>query len=134
MPTSLIRYPALEIAAGQYTTVRLDPFTPGTGRTLADYASFLLVVREDPEWPRSGATEAVRHRADPIADGWEVVASAEGVLDDDDVPTFGFDMPNAAGVDRYAYDVWATLVSGGQPVQVVQARWVTAGARVAVPE
>jgi hypothetical protein len=129
MPTPLIQYPAVTIAAGQKTTIRLSPLTLPTGRVIGDFASFALAVREDPEWPRSGATEAARHRADPIADGWEVVVTAAGELDEDDVITFTFTMDAGAGADRYSYDAWGTLSAGGE-IQLVRATWVTCGARV----
>lgn len=130
MPTSLIRYPALEIPAGQYTTIRLTPLTLPTGRVVTDFSSFTLKLREDPDWPRSGQTEADRYKADPIADGWPVVVTATGTLDDDDVPVVSFDMVDGAGELRYAYDAWGTLAAGGKPVQLVRATWVTGGARV----
>ncbi len=105
--------------------------TPRTGLTVADYGTVTLTIREDPHWPRSGATEAARGRADPIADGWPVVAVATGSVAGG-VVTFTFTMDLDAGTDRYSFDAWGTLSTGGG-VQLVQSRWVTGGARVVAP-
>jgi hypothetical protein len=127
---ALIREPlsTFRPGAGQTTTVSLSPLTLPTGRLVTDFTSFALVVREDPEWPRTGAAKAAAVSADPLGDGWEIAVTAEGELDDD-VPVFTFVAPDGAGERRYAFDAWGFL-SGGEEIQLVESTWLTVGARV----
>lgn len=108
-------------------TVQITPLTLPAGRQLTDFSSFTLTIRQDPSWPRTGALSATRNTADPIAEGWTAVVTATGSLVNS-IPTFTFTMPSAAGIERYAVDVWGNLAAGGQ-VQLVQATWLTAAGR-----
>lgn len=124
----LIREPALEWAAGQSMRVQLSPLTLPAGRVLGDFTSFALAIRADPLWPRVGTAKTDADSADPLGDGWPLVASATGAVVSG-VVTFDVTAPLETGVKRYALDAWGTL-SGGGSVQLVRATWLTAGARV----
>lgn len=119
--------PPLKWAAGQTMVVSLSPLTLPAGRVLGDFSAWTLTVREDPKWPRSGATEAARDAADPIADGWAVALTATGTVVDG-AATFAFTMVAGAGYRRYSIDAWGALSAGGE-IQVVEPLWLTCGAR-----
>lgn len=128
MLVSTIQEPALVLTSGATYTLRVSPLRLASGRLLADYSGFVLTVRTDPLWPRSGASLYAKPQADPIADAWPVAVQVSGALVNS-VPTFTFTMPSAAGIELYALDVWAGL-SGGGSVPLVNSRWVTALGRV----
>jgi hypothetical protein len=117
------------IPAVQRTTIVLDPLTLPTGRVLGDFSAYRLVMRRDPDWPRD-RTERF-DELDPEGDGWTVVVTADGDVDDGEV-SFTFDAPELPGRYRYVYDVWATLTAGGE-VQLVRGYWLTVLPRVAAP-
>jgi hypothetical protein len=106
VPTPLIREsPSLTWDALQEQTVAVT-LTPRTGLTVPDYGTVTLTIREDPEWPRSGATEANRHLADPIGDGWEIVATGSEVASTSPIE-IDVTVPDGPGTKRYTVDVVA---------------------------
>lgn len=125
---SLIVEPALKWAAGQATVLSITPLTLPVGRSVTDFSTFTLTIRQDPLWPRTGDALANRPTADPIAQSWPVVLTAAGTLVSS-VPTFEFTVPSGAGIERYSLDVWGTLSAGGE-VQLVRATWLTVNGRV----
>lgn len=131
MPTPLIRdpvgIPPLRLVSGGAYVVSLSPLTLPAGRVVADFSGWTLTVREDPDWPRSGATEAARDAADPKGDGWAVVLTVTGTVVDG-VVTFALTMVAPAGYRRYSVDAWGALSAGGE-IQVVEPLWLTCGAR-----
>ena len=134
MIASLVKEPALSWAIGQNMTVFVTPLTLPVGRALTDFASFTLTIRQDPLWPRTGANQATRNTADPIGENWLAVVTSTGSLTippggTSQVPTFNFAMPNVAGLERYAVDVWGALNAGGL-IQLVVATWLTGAGRV----
>lgn len=126
MPTPLIRdaSPPLVWDALQDQTVRV-PLTPRDTLTLADYGTFTLTIRQDPEWPRKGSAQADLATADPIADGWEVAATgtATAAAEDEEVE-LAVTVPADPGERRYALDVVASGGTAGR-VQVVRSTWLT---------
>lgn len=114
-----IALPAVELRAGQATVLVLDPVTLPEGRTLADWASFVVTLREDPLWPRRPFQAA--DDLDPPNDGWASAATGAGEVEGDTLE-LSFTAPALAGERRYALDVWGVGGTAGD-VQLRQATW-----------
>lgn len=108
---------------------RLDlVVTLPTGRTLDDWASFLLTIREDPEWPNRGVTSS--RKVDPLEDGWESILTASGSqVGVTNVVRFSFTVPANAGINRYTVDMWGIGGAAGN-VPLFPATWLSVGGRV----
>lgn len=119
--------PVLDWPSGQAQTVQVTP-TLRAGRTLADWASFVLTIRSDPLWPRTGIALAERAFADPDADGWPLALTVTGTVSGS-VVNFVFAVPTPAGYQRYAIDVWAVGGADGD-VQFVPPTLLTVGGSV----
>lgn len=92
------------------------------GRLITDWAAFTLTIREDPGWPRSGATLFVP--LDPAIAGGTPNVTATGTVVSATEVTFTFTVPSYPGINRYAFDVWGTGGTAG-PVQVFPTTWLT---------
>lgn len=95
------------------------------GRTLADWSSFVLTIRQDPKWIRAGTD--LYDQPDPIGEGWTVVVQATGTPDPAGGPTavqFSFATPTAPGVRRYVLDVWGLGGDAGA-VAFISTTWLT---------
>lgn len=98
------------------------PLTLPTGRTTADWDSFVATVYADPKWPRSGADLCAD--VDPKGDGWAVAATADGTAGGDAEVDVALTTPLPAGTRRYAVDVVGVGgAAGGQ--QLVPMTWLT---------
>ena len=124
--------PRFVLTSGDRQKVILDPITLPSGRTLADFATFELTFRADPDWPRT--TQELKEAAksaDPVGDGWAVVGSVvSGTVVSS---TLEFIVPSSqglsAGEDRYAADVRGIGGTAG-PAHILQSTWVTVRASV----
>lgn len=127
IPYSGIRDCQLSWPAGQKQTVTLTEdivksHLP-TGRTLADYSSFVLTIREDPNWPRSGANLTVP--LDPAVAGGTPEVTATGTADVSAFTiVFSLNAPANPGYQRYAMDVQGLGGVAG-PTQFYEATWLT---------
>lgn len=101
MPDLIRSTPELLWAAGERATVTVSPITLPTGRTLADWATFDLNVREDPAFRREGA------EAGEVVDAadWELAATAAGTVAGATL-VFTLTLPAGAGWRRYVLAVW----------------------------
>lgn len=108
------------------TTVVVSPITLASGRTLADWSSFVLTARADPRWPRKGSDASAASTAvlDPAGDGWPEAASVAGAVVGStlefDVAAYTF----APGAKRYAFDVYGIGGTAGDS-PLVTATWLT---------
>lgn len=110
----------LEWVAGQRQLIKVV-CAPAPGRTLADWAAFVLTIREDPDWPRGGGTLFVP--LDPSQGGTPAVQAAGTVTGGVEV-TFDVTVPSNPGKRRYALDVWGTGGTAGA-VCFLQATWLS---------
>jgi hypothetical protein len=94
---------------------------PSDGRTLADWDSFVLSIREDPGWPRSGGSIAVF--LDPTQ-GEDPVVQVTGTPMDGVNVEFVFTVPTNPGKRRYALDVRGIGGVAGE-VAFIHATWLS---------
>ncbi len=120
MSSQIADTPKLEWPAGQRQVVSV-PVTLSSGNVLTDFATFTLTVREDPGFPRTGAS--LNDNLDPHGDGWASAASASGTASGSTL-TFVVTVPSSPGRKRYSLDVWAIGGTAG-PVQLVNSTWLT---------
>lgn len=108
--------------ANQRTLLRVA-CTPAAGRTLADWATFTLTIRQDPAWPRAGSGLFVP--LDP-SQGAEPVVQVNGTPDAAPGVTvlFDFTVPADPGFRRYALDVRGTGGTAGE-VAFLPATWLS---------
>jgi len=96
------------------------------GRTLADWDSFILTIKEDPGWPREGATLQVP--LDPSLGSVLVQATGvdTGTMDQcgNPIVAFTFTAPANPGRKRYAFDVRGIGGTAGE-VSFVDSTWLT---------
>jgi len=120
----LIQDHGYEFPQGSFTLV-VSPISLTSGRTLADWASFVLTVRQDPGWPRAGALLArpIVDNLDPVAGAWSVAATLTGTGVG---TTLEFDFTAgllSAGLYRYSFDVEGVGGTAGNSPLVV-ATWI----------
>jgi hypothetical protein len=128
LATSLIREsPTISWPADQVTRLTLTVTLPA-GRALTDWASFLLTIREDPEYPRAGTTKATATSADPVGDEWASSLTASGTVATATTITFDFAVPSSPGYRRYRLDIWA-LDGTADDVPLFPSTWLTVTAR-----
>lgn len=123
---SIIREsPILELPRDQVT--KLDIVVAlESGHALADWASFLLTIREDIQYPNRPLADYCI--ADPIAEGWASTLTAVGSILNSTTLRFTFVAPSGSGVRRYSIDAWGI---GGVPgnIPLYQSTWLTVTAR-----
>jgi hypothetical protein len=134
--TKTIQDLGVTLATKSKQTLVVSPITLPSGRTLADWATFTLTVRADPDWDttfgrRIGPNKPGADYADPEGEGWTVVLTLAGVVVG---ATLEFaiseaDSDIAAGLNRYAFDVYAEGGAAGR-VELVPATWLTMRVRV----
>ncbi len=122
IPYSGIRDLCLAWAAGEKRVEKVECVGLAPGTTLADYSSFVLTIREDPEWPRSGCRLTVP--LDPAEAGGTPAVQATGTPGDGLEVTFILTAPASPGYNRYAFDVWGIGGAAG-PTQIYQTTWLT---------
>lgn len=120
-PTTTIKDIGLKLSTKSKQLFILDPITLVGGHTLAEWDSFILTAREDPEWSedhggRYGLEKHSAKWADPEDDGWTVAMSVLGSVNGD---TLEFAITEAdsdieAGINRYALDVWGEGGTAGR--------------------
>lgn len=115
--------------ANQKQQITLSPITLPIGRTLADFATFILTIRTDPLFPRSGTD--LNAVISPEADGWTVATTASGSVVGATV-VFDFNVPTLPGQRRYVFDARAEGGTGG-PVALIPATWLSVSPRVGTP-
>lgn len=101
--------------------------TPAPGRTLADWDSFVLTIREDPLYPRSGGNLSLP--LDPYGDGWAIAAQVTGVNEDGVNVAFAVTVPAGPGKRRYVLDVRGVGGVAGE-VAFIPATWLNVGPAV----
>lgn len=120
----------LTCVAGDKFRLTVSPITFPSGRTTADFASWVSTIRADPEAPRRGL--AVNPYVDPIGDGWEAVADAAGVASSGTAVYFDFtaaDMALLKPSDRlYVIDAVGLGGTAG-PAAILAATWLKVLAR-----
>jgi len=125
MNPTLIQDCGYTLSAGQRQLFKVDCATvlAGSGLTLADFATFTLTVREDPGYPRSGATLFLQ--LDPANAGGTPLIQVTGTPDASPgtLVTFVVTAPANPGRHRYAFDVVGTGGDAG-PVQLQRATWL----------
>lgn len=97
--------------------------TLGTGRTISDWTNFVFTIREDPDYPRTGAdTEPVN----PINDvsAWELTSSTAGTVASSTSVVFSVTVPSDPGYRRYAFDVRGYGGTAGQTA-FIPATWLS---------
>lgn len=121
IPYSGIRDKCLAWPAANLERVTLDAdVAPGT---LANYSTFVLTIREDPEWPRSGSRLVVP--LDPAEAGGTPIVQATGTADvAANTISFSVTTPTNPGYQRYAIDVKGTGGTFG-PNQLYLTTWLT---------
>ncbi len=100
LDTDLGRWAALE-----HKIVRVIVTLP-TGRTLADWDSFVLTLREDPLYLHRSKQQL--ETADPHGEAWVIKSQVTGEIDEDVANMLVFDiasLPAFPGTNRYAMDV-----------------------------
>jgi hypothetical protein len=136
MPRGLILRPATVLPSRANRVLRVSPVELGEGQSLADWDSFKLTVREDPDW-RRGWWQAADD-LDPYYDSWALVYedtldAADAVVEETvglatvrflEFPIAAGDIDLPGGVDRYAYDVRAYGGVAGESV-IRATTWLT---------
>lgn len=120
-PTLIASTPCLEWPASQRQLVKVT-CSPATGRTLADWASFVLTIRIDPNYPRSGGT--LYDALDPSGDSWTASVTSTGSITGTTEVTFDLTVPSSPGIRRYALDVRGVGGTAGL-VSFLPATWLT---------
>lgn len=90
-----------------------DGLTLPAGRSLSSWDSYVLTIREDPLWPRTGAD--ITAPVNPAADGWETTLTADGTVVSSSV-SFPLTVPSSAGKKRYVFDIWGIGGVGDYPL------------------
>lgn len=127
IPYTGIRDCQLSWPSGQLQTVTLTEdivksHLP-TGRTLADYSSFVLTIREDPDWPRSGANLTVP--LDPAIAGGTPIGTATGTADVSAFTVvFSINAPTNPGYQRYVIEARGLGGVAG-PTAFYETTWLT---------
>lgn len=106
--------------ASQVQLVRV-PITLADGHTIASWASFVLTIREDPDYPRSGAD--LYDPLNPVG-SWDAVVESAGTAYGSDEVRFSVTVPADPGIQRYALDVWGIGGTAGDAC-FIPATWLT---------
>lgn len=123
-PLLIRETPSLVWDASEDHTVRLA-LTPRAALDLSDYGTFTLTIREDPDYPRTGAARATVSAADPINDGWAVAATGTATAAAlDTTVDIDVTVPDGAGDHRYCVDVTASGGTAGR-VTVFRTTWLS---------
>jgi hypothetical protein len=131
---SQIAEPATVWHPGQTLDFDLTGISLANSRTLAEFDSFTLTVREDPHWPRRPFQDPYEDM-DPVGDSWSVaLTSAAGEAESVTVVSFDLTATEtnlSPGEKRYAYEVVGVI--DGTPdtvVVIVPATWLSVRAAV----
>lgn len=97
--------------------------TFGTGRTIADWATFVMTIREDPDYERTGADTGPVDPTNSSAP-WELISQTTGTATGSDTVVFSVTVPTNPGYRRYAFDVRGYGGSAGETA-FIPATWLT---------
>jgi hypothetical protein len=109
--------PPLTLTAGQQTPLLLTPVFQGS-QSFADFATFTLYLRQDPNYPRqTTAALAQAQVANPVSEGWPIALNLSGTQSGEQLL---FNIPSTAGLasgpNAYSLSVVGTGGSAGTVV------------------